>query len=335
MPDSTIVTLKVGGLELTAWDGLTINRAFDQLADAFSFSCQSTPEIRSRIKLVGYESVSVWIGDKKVLTGTIEKPAPSMADASLGIEGRSLTGPMVDCNIKGAVQYGNQTLASVGRKIASPFGVTVSTPYGDSSSLGAVVVSSDGDTAASFLQRIALDMGWLWRSSPDGLLELHRPPAKGAPVARLVEGKGLFLDCRPVIDGTGLYSSYTVKAQVGSWEGISETIDDPKIKTYRPKIITGTDGSFRDVKAKARMERSLAVSAAVGIEIDVGEWTTDDGVLWEPGQFIEVTAPTCWFDRPTLLQIAGVSLTLDSGGRRATARCILPGTYTGEAVLPW
>jgi prophage tail gpP-like protein len=335
MPDAPVVTLKVSGVELTSFDGLTIDRNFDNLVDSFAFSIQSTAEIRARIRPAGYESCEVWISGQKVLTGQIEKPAPTMADASLSIEGRSLAGPMVDCNIKGAVQFGNQTLASVARTIATPFGVTVSLPQGDSAKLGAQVVAGDGETAGGFLQKIALDMGWLWRSDASGFLALHRPAAKGSPVARLVEGKGSFKDCRLIVDGTGLFSEYEVRAQVGTFEAIKDTVTDSKIRPYRPKIITGTDGSFRDIKAKAKMARSLAVSAAVSIEVDVGDWTTDDGVLWEPGQFVEVTAPTCYLDSPTLLQIAGVPLTLAGDGRRATLRLVLPGTYTGEAVLPW
>lgn len=335
MPDTT-VTLKVGGLELSDWDGLTINRAMDDMVDSFAFDTQTSPEIRARIKPVGYEPVEVYIGDENIITGKLDKPSASMASAALTIEGRSPAGQLVDCNIKGAVQFGNQTLGTIGRKIAAPFGVRVVTPLGDSARLGDQVVTSDGDTAAGFLQRIGLDMGWLWRSFPDGALALHRPDAKGPPVARLVEGQGVFMDCRLSVDASALYSDYTVKAAVGSWESVTDNATDSKVRLYRPKIITGTDGSFREVGAKAKMERALAVSAAVSVEVDVGDWYTDDGVLFEPGQFLEVTSETSlWLTRPILFQIAATSMSLSGSGRLATLRLILPGTYSGEAVLPW
>lgn len=334
MPDPT-VTLKVGGLALTSFDSITIERNLDSFADSFVLTTKTSPEIRAKIRPKGYEPCEVWMAGQKIITGTIEQPDVSMATLALNIEGRSLAGAMLDGNIKGAVQFGNQTLGAVARTLADPFGVTVSLPQGDSTPLGQQVVAGDGDSPASFLQRLGLDMGWLWRSDASGQLVMHKPPTKGPVVARLVEGQGIFLDCRLGLNGTGLFSEYNVVQQMGGWENIPGQALDASIPSYRMKRRTGSDGNPREVKKAALMDKSLALNSALGIEVDVGDWTTDAGIVWEPGQFVEVTAPSCWLDNPTIFQISGVPFSLTNGGRLATLRLMLPGTYTGEAVLPW
>ena len=180
MPDVS-VALKVGGQTLTSFDALTINRALDSFADSFSFSTQTSPALRAKIKPKGYEPAEVWMAGQKTITGRIEKADASMSSLAMGIEGRSLPGPMLDGSIIGAVQFGNQTLGQVARKLTAPFGVTVSLPQGDSATLGAQVVAGDGDSPAGFLQRLGTDMGWIWRSDASGQLVLHRPATKGIP----------------------------------------------------------------------------------------------------------------------------------------------------------
>lgn len=334
MPDVAIV-LKVAGLELTSFDALTVERAYDQIADSFSFNTQSTSEIRKRIPPKGYTPCEVWIGGQLKIRGRIEKLTPTMSTADLGIEGRSLTGTLVDCSIKGPVQHGNQTLGSLARKLCTPFGVEVVLPQGDSKSLGEKVVSSDGDTPASFLQKLGLAMGWLWQGDLEGRLQLYKPALKGPVVARLVEGQGVFLDCRVTVDGTQLFSEYTVIQDIGWPDPIKGFVEDKTIPIFRPKLRTGSEANFRDIQKAATLDHALSLAAGLSIEVDVGDWTNDAGVVWDPGQFVEVTSPTCYLDNPTVFQIAGVTTKLDNGGRKATLRLAIPGAYTGEAVFPW
>lgn len=338
MPDP-IITLKAGGLELTSFDALTVQRDLDAMADAFSFTCPSRPEIRAAIKPKGYTPAEVWFGSSRIITGLIDKPSSSMAQASLSLEGRSLSGQLVDCSMPtGRTQWGKLTLGALGGELARPFGLTVSMPQGDSAKLGDPVVSQDTDTPAAFMQRLAQDMGWLWHANTAGMPELIRPNPKGKPMANLVEGLGSFLDLGVSADGTGLYSLYEVVTTMGGWDKHpTGTATDPGVRLFRPHRRTGSDANDLAAKQSAAMDRGQSFAAAIGLQAEVGDWTSDAGEMWEPGRLITVNAPTCWIERPFLLMIAGVTFTLDASGRRASLRLILPGTYSGElpGVWPW
>lgn len=332
----TPVTLRAAGLTLDNWDALTVTRSLDEFVDAFSFSCQSRADLRARIKPMAYTPAEVWFGDRKIITGKIEKPSASMASSALNFEGRSLAGAMVDCQTKGAVQFGNQTLYQIGRAVAGPFGVTVKAPSLGNPSLGPVIVTNADEGAAAFLQRCATDTGYLWHSDADGNLVIDKPSGKGAPVARLVEGKGLLLDVGFSVDGTALFSEYAVSHQVGSWPDPAKAVAKGIPGPYRPTRKNSAT-TFREVEAAAAQLRAQSITGAISIDATVGDWTTDDGVLWEPGQLVELVAPTCWIDKPFALLVAGVTLTLSGAGRRATLRLVLPGAYSGELpeVWPW
>lgn len=334
---STPVTLRAAGLTLDNWDALTVTRSLDEFVDAFSFSCQSRADLRSRIKPMAYTPAEVYFGDRKIITGKIEKPSASMASSALNFEGRSLAGAMVDCQTKGAVQFGNQTLYQIGRAVAGPFGVKIRTPALGNPALGPVIVTNADEGAAAFLQRCATDTGYLWHSDTEGHLVIDKPTGKGSPVARLVEGNGLLLDVGFSVDGTALFSEYTVTIQVPGWPNAttSTALGNPVIP-YRPLRKNGST-SFREVEAAAQKLRSDAIVKGITVDATVGDWTTDDGLLWEPGQIIELTAPSCWIDKPFALMVAGVTLTLSAAGRRAVLRLVLPGSYSGQLpeVWPW
>lgn len=338
MPDP-IVTLKVGGLELTNFTALTIQRDIDAMADAFSFTCPNQKEIRDRIKPRGYTPAEVWFGSSRIITGRIDKPGGSLAASELTLEGRPLSGQLVDCSMPTQrSQWGKLTLGALGRELVQPFGLTVSLPQGDSAKLGDPVVSTDTDTPAAFMQRLAQDMGWTWHANTAGMPELIRPAIKGAPMANLVEGLGSFLDIAPSFDGTGIFSDYEVVTTMGGWDKFpTGKANDPGVKLFRPHRRTGSDANDKAAKLSAEMDRGKALSAAFGVPAEVGDWTSDAGEMWEPGRFVTVYAPSMWFNRVTLMQIAGVTLTLDASGRRASLRLVFPGLSQGlmPEVWPW
>ena len=86
---------------------------------------------------------------------------------------------------------------------------------------------------------------------------------------------------------------------------------------------------------KARMGRMFG--AMVSYEFELPTWRTPTGQLWQPGQFLTLTAPGAMIYQPTLLMVRSVVLRQSSGARSATFNAVLPGSYSGEvpAVLPW
>ncbi len=337
MPDP-VVTLRAGGLALTSWDALTIERNIDSMADAFSFTCPSSPEIRAKIKPRSYTQTTVEIDGQPVLTGRVEKVGGSTSSASLTMEGRSLPGVLVDVSIGAPNQHGGLTLGTLSRQLAAPYGLVVSTPQGDSKSLGDPVVSSPGDNVADFLMGLARDMGWLFTSSQLGALELLKANPNQPPVAVIVDGQGACLDVASSFDGTGVFSEYTVEHNLGVFENQKATAYDRSLPVFRPTIRDGSSGKPSEIQQAANWDRALALADAFTVSVTLSSWTNDAGLLFDPSQVVSIEAPSAYIERASLFLIAGVTFSLTATeGRRAVLRCVLPATYTGEmpGVWPW
>jgi len=336
MPDP-VVTLKAGGLSLTSFDALTIQRDIDAFSDAFSFTCPSRQEIRDRIKPRDYTKAEVWMDKTKILTGRVEKPMGSIKSATLNLQGRTLTGVMVDCNLGDPSIWSNLTLGYIGREKATLYGTTVSLPQGDSAKCGEVSASPE-DNLGDFLQTLAHDMGWLWHSNADGQLELIRPNPKAKPVASLIEGEGALQDVSTDVDGTKMWQDYHVTMDMGGWPGVEGRARDDGIPVHRFKQRSGGTGQPGQINQAAAWDRAHAIAEAVSISAVVSTWSTDSGLIWEPGQIINLKAPTAYINKTTSLMIAGVTFTLSKDeGFTTTLRLVLPTLYSGTVpeVWPW
>jgi prophage tail gpP-like protein len=99
--------------------------------------------------------------------------------------------------------------------------------------------------------------------------------------------------------------------------------------------VDSTESASMPQAAKARMGRMFG--AMVSYEFELPTWRTPSGQLWQPGQFITLTAPGAMVYQPTLLMLRSVVLRQSSGARSAAFNAVLPGSYSGEVptVLPW
>jgi len=343
MPDP-IIKLKTSGLTLTSFDALTVQRDLDAFADSFSFTTQNRPDILKSIKPRGYQPAEVWFGEKKVITGTIEKHTATMSSGDLNLEGRSKTGVMLDSCMPPAPgytlsrhQWGGLTLGAVAKILAKPFGVTVSLPDGDTKPLTDPTVSTDGDKPGDWLQNLAHDKGWVFNADGDGQLELLRPDPNAQVMATIEEGKGSFLDCNVSVDSTAFFSQFLVVDTAGGFNSVIGNIKDPGVPVYRASLRTGSN-QLKELETAAKWDRASAYANAFGVSLEVGDWTNNDGLFWEPGLLVSLLCPSCWIFKTWKFMIAGVTYRLSSGeGRKATLRLVLPETYTGEVPksFPW
>lgn len=336
MPDAPVVTLKVAGLTLTSFDGLTIETSLDSFADGFSFDMASSPEIRAKLKPRAYTPCEILINDRPVITGRIEKISTSMSSAMLNVQGRSLTGSMVDCSLGEPSNWSNLTLGKIGKEKAGLYGLTLSLPQGDSSGVGEAVGNPE-QTVADFLQGLAHDMGWLWHCNPSGALELTMPTGKGPTFATLEEGTGSLQEVSIESDDTAMFQTYKVTMQTGGWPDVKDSVTDPGIKIHRFHQRAGSTGAPGQIKKACELDRAQAIASAFTVSVTVSDWTTDADALWEPGKIVSLKAPSCYINAPTLFMIAGVSFELTSGHRATSLRLVLPETYTGAmpARFPW
>jgi prophage tail gpP-like protein len=339
---SDLVRLTIGGTDFGGWEGVTITRALDTCADAFSMSAPFDPgqnNLIAAFRPFGYQPATVKIDNELILTGTIEAPAfeTSAGVRAVTVQGRSLTGPLVECSIDGVgYQFDGLTLATIAKKVCQPFGVQI-LAQSDSQKIKEAR-AEPGESVFEFLGRLASNAGLLLTCDAFGKLVLAKIQPKSAPIASLVEGRGNLLSVSSGYDGTKRHSIYKILQQQDGTPGISGKAVDSGVRVYRPKTQAGSDSNAADIKKAAAWARALALAESVQISATLTGWRSPSGALWKPGSLVTMQAPGAFILRDTALMIAEATLSLDtSNGLTTTLRLVLPATYTGEMpeVYPW
>ena len=341
-PNRDIVKLSINGREFTGWTAATITMAIDNCADAFSLTAPFDPDdpvVMAAFKPMGYQDVKLSIGSDVVLTGTVDKVEPKIEanNRTINVQGRSLTGPLVDCSIEGNLEFSGLTLADIARALCKPFGVKVRADY----NTGKITAASAkfGQGVYDFLSKVGGPYNMLLNSSYIGELVITdgKALAAKAPIATLVEGKKPLLSVSSSFDASVRFSAYKISAQQDGSANVSGKVSDSTIKKYRPKLIeqddTGTDPSLA-----AAWERSKAFAASMSVTAKMSGWRRPDGARWAERQTVTLKAPGAMVVRETKWLIAGVTHTLDANeGCTTDLRLILPETYAGTVpkVLPW
>jgi prophage tail gpP-like protein len=353
------VTIDILGQGFAGWEALTITRSLDSVADGFSLTAPfnpDTPQVVAAFRPFGYQRAEVKIDGETVLTGRVELVSPSTqaGDRIINVQGRSLTGSLVECSIDGVgYEFAGLSLLQVAQKICQPFGITATSTVGSGpvlkTAVGAVSVAEagealsesraqPGDDAYAFLNRLAQDAGLILTSDVKGRLVITKIQPATAPVASIIEGDGPVISVSAKYDGVSRWSKYKVLQQQDGTPDLKGEATDGGVKIYRPKNEIGSDSDAGNLAKAARWKRALALADAVEVSAVVAGWRTNAGQIWTPGMAVTVKAPGAFIINESKFIVAEATLTLDASQGRTTAlRLVLPATYTGEMpeVYPW
>ncbi len=339
MPDD--VALRVKGRKFTGWTGVSIGMAIDQVADTFSLSMPYDParnDLRQAFRPFGYERVEVRLDDELMITGTVDKveAATGADDRTLSVEGRSLTGPLVDCGILGDLEFSGLALSTIARKVCGPFGIVVRADN-DTGPID-IARAEYGQTVADFLLSLAGPRNLFLNSSYDGKLVISwaRALAQRPAVAALVEGERPLLSVSASFDGTRRFSKYRRATQFAGAVDIMGEAVDSGVSVYRPNLAAAGDADT-DPGATARRARTAGFAGAVSVTATLAGWRRPDGARWAERQAVTLKAPGAMLPTETKYIIAGLTLKLDTGGKTSELRLVLPELYSGEMpkVTPW
>jgi len=336
-----LVGLRLAGQDFTGWTGVSIGMAIDQVADTFSLSLPYDPansRLRGVIRPFGYEPVEVRLDDELLLTGRVDKidAAVSAGERMLTVEGRSLTGTLVDCGIEGALEYSGLALSTIARKICQPFGVAV---RADNDTNPIEIARAEyGQSPADFLNSLAAPRNLFLNSSYDGKLVISwaRTLVQRPAVATLIEGQHPILAVNASFDGTHRYSKYLQATQFAGAVDIVGQATDGGVNVYRPHLAAVGD-TDTDPGATARRARTAALVGAVAVSVSLHGWRRPDGARWAERQAVTLKAPGVMLETETKYIIAGVTCKLDAGGKTVDLRLVLPELYAGEipGSMPW
>lgn len=292
-PDNTI-TLLINGKAHGQWTDYDIVSDLLTPADDFSVTLGRPVDAKPDAVQAG-DKVVVRVGGDTVLSGRIDRvqTATEKGAKTLTIQGRDDAGVLLDCSAP-LFNAQEMALSQIIEKIVKPLGLANIRIDAAKTDKTHKVQIEPGSRAWDALAQYAEANGlWPWLE-PDGTLVVGGPDYTAAPVAELVlrlNGQNNNIKRLEVSrDMAARYSEVTVLGQSHSGKhNIKATAKDEAVKLHRPLIVIEPDVDSQ-AQAERKAKKRLADSRLEGLTITatVQGHRTDNGMLWQPGQRINV-----------------------------------------------
>lgn len=295
------VTLIVDGQRHEGWTSVEITRGLDAMVGTFDLELTESWSGGPRsFKLEAGAAATVQIAGETVITGWIERVAPSIADTShtIMVSGSDRACDLVQCSaIATPASWRGAKLEEIAAELAAPFGVTVTAKADTGPAIKRFAIQQ-GETVQEAIERLCRFVGLLAISTPDGNVELVTP-ATGAPVERFVQGETI-LAGSAAFDTRERYSEYLVKGQASgdddaSGKTVSQpkaTATDPAVKRHRPLLVVAEDQATLDnLQQRARWEASTRAGKAQPVTITAPGWRDAKGKLRARNTIVSLDAP--------------------------------------------
>ena len=319
-----------------------MERSVENVSGSFSVDTGDRWEMnRDPMKIKPGDKCVVKINGQTMITGWVDGSSrnANSASHSVTVSGRDVTCDIVDCSaVVRAFELKNVTLGKLASQLCAPFGIPVKDESGDREVFATVAIQP-GETVWECLDRQARQRNVSVVTDGKGMLLLCRLGGERAK-DKLVLGENL-LQGAVEFDETGLYSRYTVKAQMpptgesgSGWNESKHAVEastaDTGVKRYRPLIITAEAQSYEKSAAlRAEREKRRRVADAVEVSAEVAGWTQSDGSLWPLGALVGFEAPALGFSSADFI-IASISNAIDEGGIKTTLRLKHPDAFLSE-----
>ena len=312
-PDGELI-IKANGQFITAWLGVSIRRAVDQMPSSFSIEATAKypGEVRDLIPLNA--PLQLIMGGNVVLTGYLERINNEINAEGHRIElvGRGRCCDLVDCSaILNGMQLSGASVGELARRLVQPFAgpISVLTPNGDGDKKDFIFVINLSESPYEILQRVCMFEGLLPYENGDGNLVLARvgtaKHASGFTEGQNVQAITRF-DTRDERFSTyipQLMSADTLSRQGAGANNAGTAASDPGIDRYRPKIIISeqqTAGSFL-AQQRALWEALYRIGRSLRIELTCDSWLDSAGTPWTPNMLAPVSMPSIGLNEPELV----------------------------------
>jgi prophage tail gpP-like protein len=359
------ITITIDGERLSGFEGLSIIRALDSAADAFSFSIPwgPTPENRRRFAPFATRTIDIDVGARRILRGYIEQVnvSTSTGGRQLNIQGRSETGVLVDWSVGPPFEWEGVSFNDIAAQIAHPYRVYAPTNP-DLSSQGSIdadtqaalsvvgygefalplIEAEVGQSVFDFLNKLAAANGLWARPIADATagseLQFTRLSSRAPSIADLVEGESPVMDVSVSHDVTKRFAEYLAISQSDA-EQQEATVPDPLglDRTVRFRRVHQVTQRTTDIEQAAIRARSQAIIDSYSPSVTVSGWTFG-GAFWGPGGIVRVVAPGAMIYEPTRLIIKRATMKLSQrAGQTTDLDLTLPEAYDQQQpeARPW
>lgn len=333
------VRLLVNGRRYGGWKSVRVTRSIESIAGSFALDVTDRWSDQAEPWAIAEEdSCRVEIDGQVVIDGYVDRRSIALSSnqRTLGFTGRDRAGALVDCStILDKWSYRNIGLLELARKIAAPFGITVSVQAGlVLPALSTKLTINPGDSAYQAIERIAQIAGVIVVSDGAGGIVLTRAGTTRA--ASLVVGRNV-LDVSIEYDGTERYRRYVVATQVAGTDNASgdatritaEATDEGVRRTDRVLMIRPDIGITKDsARRRGDWEARIRAARAETVSISVHGWKQPNGQLWPVNALALVKAPQVGVEGDML--IAQADYTISDGGELTQLRLVRPDAFTPE-----
>ena len=349
--DPNAVTIVVGGVAWGGWESVSISRGIETVPGTFSLSGTERYPGEVNANTVDINSGSpciLMIGDDPVISGytqVVERQLSS-EQHEVRITGQSKFADLVFASgFTTQWNFSNLTLAGIANAICGPFGISVTTPNGDTDTIPNVSVIVT-ETGYEFLEEVCRWMTKLCFDDANGNLVLAdagtNTHASGVSEGvNVQEARSIFdlsevpTSVAAIYQDTSILSdggNSTVIEQVDKALAVNGTFParadgQPR---YRPLLIVSEQGQgyAQVVKRRIAWEMARRVGRSQVVTVVVDSWRDSAGVLWTPNWKLQVDLPSMKLTGTSWL-ITNVTYTRDENGTHAELVLMPP-----DAVAP-
>lgn len=301
------LTLKVDDVTLSGWKDIRVTRGIERMPSDFDLTLTDYyPDEGVQIVPPG-ASCTVSLGDDLVITGYVDRCQNVLTPRAhdIRVTGRGMCCDLVDCSAwwENNMIKGGDVLGII-RKLASVYGITVSTDVSDFTTIPDFVINW-GESPGQIIDRICRYEGLLYYDLPDGSLFLTRT---GSAYAASGAEQGVNIQKAEYTrtmderfsEYIGLSMSVNTISELSASSGydtvLLATATDPEAEALRNRrhitivestlVTTGCAQQAVNWEMNRRYGRSMAVS------VTVDNWRDSAGALWEPNTYVPVDIPS-------------------------------------------
>lgn len=326
MQSDNTVSLKVNGKLYKGWLSVEIISSLLSLARTFAVSATRSRNTSGDLTdgIRAGDSVEIFIGEDKVLTGYVMKKTISYSSSSINIEisGASKTIDLEQCTMPDGypLSYKNQTHLQNLQCVCKPYGIEVSDEVRNTKKCDFEIKPTEKikDAVFSYLKKHMLSVG----DDEDGKLVIREPCSSGQASDSLILGKNVLTGKRTT-DHNALYSEYVEVGQATNPTSELPITANQLKATQKNKGISRVrilcnamsgNATQQELIKQAVTRCAISSGEAETFAYEVHGWRQNDSKVWRINQVISVYDSCLGFTGELL--IVSVRLSKNERGER-------------------
>lgn len=331
------MTLKINNTKFDFFNRFSVQLRYNSVGSAFSFDAYfntENDEHKKLLKPLRYARCVVEHEGETLITGTLLnntfKSAPQKQLTSLS--GYSVTGVLEDCETFEPLQSDGLTLKQVAEKLLKPFGISMVIADAVKTKMDetfTVTTANEKQSVKSYLTELAAQKNIIISHTAGGSLLFTVANASQKPVLHF-DGGIPGTEMSIAINGQAMHSEIKVVAQADteSANTAENSVTNPFVLVYRPKLIVQSSGTDNDTLQAAKNVRADELKN-IKLTISTDRWLIDGKVI-KPNMVISVHNHELFLYKKTNWFVESVKLDGDSTKTTAVLECVLPEVYNGN-----